>query len=140
MIAWALCASSVAAQSASPASDPKASATITFSGGGSIKIRGKDRLPVVEIGAGETANIQLTLPQRLANTFVVVQALDGGTVTESATIAADGSGSIAFQAGAQPGLYRVLLSARGKSAMVRFWVPNGEDSTVNQPALKRTSG
>src|ERR1700730_3382848 len=111
------------------------SAAIAFSGGGSIDIRGKKSLPSVEIGAGETATINLQLPASFANTTVVVQGLDGGGVANSASISADGTGSIAFQAGTQSGLYRVSISALGNSVMLRFWVPNNADPATNPPML-----
>lgn len=100
-----------------------ASATITFADGASIKLRSSQaKFRPVELLPGETVNIQLRLPRRFLDTPVAIQALDGGFVTQDALVAADGTAAIAFQAGVQPGLYRILLSARGRSALLQFWV------------------
>lgn len=104
-------------------------ARITFADGTSVTIRGHDRnekvrLQPVAILAGERVNIQLKLPSRFANTFMAVQALDGGLASGDVLVAADGSAAIAFQGGVQPGLYRILLSAGGKSATLQFSIPN----------------
>ncbi len=109
---------------APPVAVPVASATITFANDTSITIRGRELFRRIGILPGEIVNIQLQLPSQFTNTVVAVQAMDGGVVSGDVTIAVDGTGSIVFQSGMQPGLYRILLSARGRSAMLQFWVPN----------------
>lgn len=105
--------------------EPRARATITFENGASIRIHsGREQFRPIEIRPGETVQIQLQLPPGLANTLVAIQALDGGLTSGDVVIAQDGTASIAFQAGVQPGLYRVLLmAARGRSATLQFSVP-----------------
>ena len=67
----------------------------------------------------------------VANTPVVVQALDGGTlgIDGTATIDENGNLNFIFQVGDQPGLYRVSVIANlgGVStpfSLVQFQVPN----------------
>ena len=61
---------------------------------------------------------------RFANTLLAVQALDGGRVSEGVVVEPDGRADIAFEAGTQPGFYRILLSAGNKTATLRFSVAN----------------
>jgi hypothetical protein len=104
-------------------------ATITFSNGESMTVHTKhQQFRPVGILFGETVNIQLRLPLEWANTPVAVQALDGGFVSEATVVAGDGSAAIAFQAGVRPGLYRVLVSANGRSTMLQFSVGGSKNS------------
>lgn len=128
------CASTITAQSTA-----SSSAAITFSEGGSINMTGKERFPVVAIDPGETANVALQLAGGFASARVAVQALDGGLVSSDGAIGADGSGSLVFQAGVQPGLYRILVSGGNQTATLQFWVLNNQDPAANQPALTRNS-
>lgn len=108
--------------SAAAAPPPEISATITFANGETVKLFASDRFRPVSVAAGETVTIQTQLPQQLTTVPAVVQALDGGTSTDIA-IAPDGSASMSFQAGSEPGLYRLLFSARGRTAVLQFQVP-----------------
>ncbi len=112
------------AQSAATAVAHTPRATITFANGTALEVRSNnpEYFSLIGILPGETVNIQLQLPPSFANTFVAVQALDGGLISGDVAVAADGTAAIAFQAGVQPGLYRILLSALGKSAMLQFSV------------------
>ncbi len=123
-VATSFHAVSLRAQTAVLPSPGHSWATITFSNGASITIpsNNPENFRLVGILPGETVNIQLQLPPSFANTFVAVQALDGGLISGDVTVAADGTAAIAFQGGVQPGLYRILLSALGKSAMLQFSV------------------
>jgi hypothetical protein len=108
---------------------PGPRARITFADDSSITIRGSrgDRVvkfQPVGILAGERANIQLKLPSRFANTVLAVQALDGGRVSDNVVVEPDGRADIAFEAGTQPGFYRILLSAGNKTATLQFSVAN----------------
>jgi hypothetical protein len=105
---------------------PRVSATITFANGASITVRSnsQEKFRLVGILPGETVNIQLQLPPRFVNTPVAVQALDGGIVPVHVPIATNGTAALAFHAGVQPGLYRILLTAQGRSTLLQFLVPN----------------
>jgi hypothetical protein len=59
----------------------------------------------------------------MSNAATFVHALDGGTVTSGLIIAPDGSASLGFRVGVQPGLYRLLVSVRGRTGMLQFQVP-----------------
>ena len=78
------------------------------------------------LNALDTAAIKLQFATALAGTPVIIQALDGGTVTladPSTTVATDGTTAFQFQVADQPGLYRVLVIAGGTVSMVQFSVP-----------------
>lgn len=110
------------------AEEPRPRATITFENGESITIRsGRRQFRPVEILPGETVQIHLQLPPGFANTLVVTQAMDGGLTSGDVVVGADGTAAVAFQGGVQPGLYRILLSARGESAILQFSVSPSEN-------------
>jgi hypothetical protein len=57
-----------------------------------------------------TSGVALQFPNSLSNKAVIVQALDGGTVsTNSATIDANGGLAFSFQVSDQPGVHRVVV-------------------------------
>ncbi len=76
----------------------------------------------VELAPGESVTVQSQLPSSLVNTPSFVQPLDGGMITSELTVSADGRASLGFQAGTQPGIYRLFLGARGKTVMIQFVV------------------
>jgi len=113
--------------------------TISFADGGSVTFRtDRDLFHPVGVFPGETTSMQLVVPKNLANTHLSIGALDGGAVTEDVIIGADGTASITFQAGTQPGLYRLLASAVGKTAMLQFWVFDAANPESNPPVVVRT--
>jgi len=85
---------------------------------------GEVRFSPVAILAGERVTVQLRLPARFANKLLAVQTLDGGRATDDVVIQGDGQAALAFEAGAQPGLYRILLSTGDNAATLQFSVPN----------------
>ena len=112
-----------------PVSPPPApSAMITFASGQAIRSHSAaGRFAPLSLNPLDTATIKLQFATTLAGTPVTVQPLDGGSVgltNQSATVASDGTISFQFQAGAPPGLYRVLVIARGAVSMVQFLVPS----------------
>jgi hypothetical protein len=109
------------AQTAVPSSG--ATATITFADGSSARVRTtKDKLPFVDLQPGENVAVEIQLPQAFLGAPMSVQALDGGVVAQNGAIAVDGTAALQFQAAQQPGLYRILLSARGRSVLLQFRV------------------
>lgn len=101
-------------------------ATITFANGQSITVNSTDQqtfLPI-DILPGEALGIELRLPPGFVNTAVGMQPMDGGFAPEEIEIAQDGSTAFAFQAGNQPGLYRIILATRNSSVLLQFIVPN----------------
>lgn len=119
-------------------SDP--SAAITFADAKSLKVKSKgDRFGLVGVNAGETVNVQLQFSPTLATSSIVIQALDGGVVPASDqenAVGADGKASMRFQAGTQPGLYRVLMNVGGTISTLQFWVADATSPAANPPVLK----
>lgn len=111
-----------------PSRDPAVGVTITFPGAVPIKTRGSGRhFPLVGARPHQSIEIKLQFSPAFANTPVVAQALDGGSVrpaSQTAALAGDGSVSLRFQAAEPPGLYRVLVNAGGTTSVLRFWVQN----------------
>lgn len=122
---FALCflAASLRGQSTAP---PPVSATITFANGGSITVGSNDQqiFNPIDILPGEALGIALQLPSGFVNTPVGMQPMDGGFAPEEIEIAQDGSTAFVFQAGSQPGLYRILLRTLDSSVLLQFTVPN----------------
>jgi hypothetical protein len=107
---------------------PAASAVITFASGQAIRSHSAGgRFTPVTLNPLDTTAIRLQFASTLAGTPVTVQPLDGGSVgltAQSVTVASDGTISFQFQAGAPPGLYRVLVIAGATVSMVQFSVPS----------------
>jgi hypothetical protein len=99
-------------------------AAITFPDSTSLTLRSHGGLfPLVATQTAQSLNIQLRFPLTLANTPLIVQVLDGGTLSNgqgNQIIGGDGTASIQFQVGAEPGLYRVLLNVGGAITTLRF--------------------
>jgi hypothetical protein len=72
-----------------------------------------------------------------AGATVTVRPLDGGEVIGGISVT-NGSASIAFQAGSQPGLYRVVVDGDGTTATLQFWVVNPLNARANPPVLNPT--
>jgi hypothetical protein len=117
--------------------DGSSTAAVVFPNGQSITMVSRLNLfPLVGAAAGDTLNVQLRLPPAFAALVMTAQALDGGIVSASAanlTVAADGTASLQFQTGNQPGLYRVLLYLNPVLVTLRFWVL--DPSSFNPPTL-----
>ena len=99
-------------------------ARITRASGEVLTVRSRERFRALALLPGENVTIQVQLPPRVVNIPAVVQALDGGLVTSNLALAADGTASVGFRAGLQPGRYRLLLMALGRSAILQFEVAN----------------
>ena len=116
------------------------SLTISFSNGASVIFHSaRDRFNPVGIFPGEAVDIDLAVSPSLAGTHLYLEALDGGAVTQDVVIAADGTAEMTFQAGMQVGLYRLMAVARGKTAMLQFWVLDLQHPENNPPVRQRTS-
>jgi hypothetical protein len=117
-------------------------AGVCFANGSSIEMRGAGgHFPLVATTAAEKLTIMLRFASN-SNSSLIVQPLDGGVLASPSTssIAADGTASIQFQPGRQPGLYRVLVNQGGRMSVVQFWVPDPESAESGPPALTATSG
>lgn len=98
-------------------------ATLTFVDGSTIILQADDRFESINLAPSETVTIAVQMPPAFANAPASAQALDGGSLSaDDIVIGADGTASIAFQAGAPPGRYRLLLGSMGLSATLQFQV------------------
>jgi hypothetical protein len=113
-------------------------AAVTFASGQSLSVRStSDVFPLIAATAGETFTVQLRFPLDAVGALLGAQPLDGGAVfADNLPIALDGSVSIQFQVGSQPGLYRLPLEAAGQITTLQFWVLDLDDPSVNPPALQ----
>jgi hypothetical protein len=122
--------------------DPRPSATFTFSDATQIKTHGtRGRFRLVGLHLNEVVNIVVQFPTQWANTPLTLQALDGGNLSAqpaNAVIAADGTVSFQFQAGNQPGLYRVAVIGAGGNSTLSFWAVDPATSQAN-PAVVNPS-
>lgn len=118
-------------------SNEATSLTVTYANGEKVKLKGRRApLPALGIGAGETVGLRLDLPDAFRNIPLVVQALDGGALAQQDFAPGNGKVTTAFQCGAQPGLYRLLLSGgEDRTVTVRFWVTNSANPAVTATAI-----
>jgi len=140
------------AQSAQPGASPvtapavtasnSPTAAMTYPDGSSLSVRSHGgHFPLVAGPAGQTVNIQLRFPSNPANTALTIGALDGGTIPQSSTsVASDGTASLQFQPGTQPGRYRVLLNQGGSLSTLEFWVPDPQRPNSGPPAVQPSPG
>lgn len=115
-------------------SDGSPTASILFPDGRTLPIQSRDgQFPLVIGYAGQTVSVQCRIPAVLLSRLVI-QPLDGGTLSASPP-AADGTTTLQFQAGTQPGLYRIMVILGSRSATLQFWVPspNGDNPPVITP-------
>jgi hypothetical protein len=121
-------------------------ATIAFAGKTPLKVRSKrGHFPLMGIRPGEVADIELQFPLLWANTTLIVQPPDGGKLFGNSNttaiaanitaIALDGSAAFRFQAGDQPGLYRVSIIGGGGNSTMKFWVADPQKPRANPPVL-----
>jgi hypothetical protein len=93
---------------------------------------------LVGLHLNETVDIALVFPRTLLASSAGPLSLDGGKIIASTSPTATGGlALIRFQAGSQPGLYRVLIPGLGPSARLQFWVsdPNNPNLAMNAMVL-----
>ena len=113
-------------------------ATFTFGDGTQINSRSiNGRFRLVGLHLGETVDIALDLPVVLLSSSATAQSLDGGEIISFSVdkTGVRGVASIRFQAGNQPGLYRVFVPGLGASALLQFWVADPNNPNANRPVL-----
>ena len=115
-------------------------AVISFADGSSLTTSAERGVSdLVALQPEEAVNLQLNFPASTAGRRVVVQSLDGGFAKASgdgSIVNPDGTLNLTFQAGASPGLNRILILDGGTSSLLRFWVINTEQPTANPPLLR----
>lgn len=103
----------------------------TQSRGGKFRLTG--------IRERQTVNVRLQFSPQFAGTSFSAMALDGGETIvpgQNSVIAPDGTTSMLFKAGDQPGLYRVLVIGGGNRSILKFWVADSKNPQNNPPVLK----
>lgn len=91
---------------------------------------------MVGLRAGESVNITLPISADVLGTSAAIQLLDGGTIVGVTQASATNPvASIAFQAGAKPGVYRVVVRGPGPAATLQFWVRNTLNPTAYAPVV-----
>lgn len=116
-------------------SDGSPTASILFPDGRVLPILSQGgQFPLVLSSAGQGLTVQARIPAALASRLVL-QSLDGGTISATSPVTADGTTLLQFQTGTQPGLYRLLVILGNYSATLQFWVPipNGDNPPTLTP-------
>ncbi len=73
---------------------------------------------------GNVMTASLRFPVELAGSTLIVQALDGGAVSQDElTVGEDGTACVQFEPPSAPGLYRVMVNAGGAVTLLQFEVP-----------------
>jgi hypothetical protein len=113
------------------------SATFTFADAKRIKTQSRTgRFQLVGLYLNETVDIAVQFPA-MPSGSAPAQPLDGGNIISFSLnpVGAGGLAVIRFQAGNRPGLYRVLLSGLGGSALLQFWVSDPNNPGATGPNL-----
>lgn len=115
---------------------PAQKAAIIFADGSSVQSRAATgKFQLVALHPSESVSISLRVSAPPGNAMSV-RVLDGGNVVgPSAVSVANGVASVGFQAGSQPGLYRVLVDGAGTKALFQFWVSNPSGAAGRPPVL-----
>jgi hypothetical protein len=112
-------------------SDQSPTALITFPGGSSLAIRSHGgQFPLVIGYAAQTFTVQCRIPAAILSNLIMAP-LDGGSISQP-VLNPDGTTTLQYQFGGQPGLYRILVGFPPFFATLRFWVPGSGD---NPPVL-----
>ncbi|MEN3367884.1 MAG: hypothetical protein V7609_27 [Verrucomicrobiota bacterium] len=114
-------------------------ASISFANATEIKTRASSsgRFQLVGLNSREVVRIAVDFPTTLASASITAQPLDGGKIVGPPRDVGKGAeaGSIRFQAGDQPGLYRVLITAGGSRSILQFWVADPNNPKAEPPVL-----
>jgi hypothetical protein len=101
-------------------------ATLTRADGGGYKLVARhSNFQPIEISAGETVRIELRVPSTMGEAILDVYPMDGGVVAVDPT-SRGATTKVSFRCGALPGLYRVAVTIRQRSAILQFVVPQSE--------------
>jgi len=120
------------------ATDLGPSAIFTFADATQIRAQGSSSgyFQLVGLHPSEVIEIALDLPVSLGGAPVPAVPLDGGKILPAAKGRRSiGASSIRFQAGNQPGLYRVLVMGTESRSLLQFWVADPRNPKNNRPVL-----
>jgi hypothetical protein len=89
----------------------------------------------VGLQPNQVVSLSVQLPVALAGRQIIIESLDGGLVSgTSATVAIDGTLALQFQAGSQPGRYRINLRSGPLLLGLEFYVLD-PTQPENNPAV-----
>ena len=116
-----------------PRVQPRRLATVTLSDASVVVTRAAaGKFQMVATRPGELITVIVPFPLLPLGTTAAVSALDGGKLIGTSPVAiVHGAATIHFQAGSQPGLYRVLVMGVGHAATVQFWVQDAQRPGTN---------
>lgn len=107
---------------------------------------GKERYPLqhdgmidrVGLRPGQTVQIKLKFKGKKTGEAVHVSSLDGGELSGHGSLAISSNGNLQFnyQAGAEPGRYRVILSLAQEEYWFEFYVLNTSNPGSNPPRVR----
>lgn len=129
--------SSLHAATSGPGAGRRPSATFTFGNGRQVRAHtATSRFRLVGLDPGEIVDVALELPAGLSDS-ATAQSLDGGKLISFAKSQAGvgGLASIRFQAGNQPGLYRVFIPGSSPPLLLQFWVADAQNPKSNPPVV-----
>ena len=128
----------IAAPSAPPLNKllPDAIANIALGGNKSVTANCFQGLfDRVGLQPNQVVSLSVQLPAALAGRQIIIESLDGGLVSDTAaTVATDGALALQFQAGSQPGMYRVNLRSGPLALGLEFYVLD-PTQPENNPAV-----
>jgi hypothetical protein len=115
------------------------SASISFANATEIKTRASSsgRFQLVGLNPTEVIGIAVDFPVSLVSASITAQPLDGGKIIGPPKDLGKGmgTGSIRFQAGDEPGLYRVLITSARSRSMLQFWVADPKNPMNKPPVI-----
>ena len=111
-----------------PRLQPRRLATVTLADASVVVTRAAaGKFQLVAARPGELITVVVPFPVATLGLTAAVSALDGGKLIGTSPVPiVHGAATIHFQAGTQPGLYRVLVLGLGPAATVQFWVQNAQ--------------
>jgi hypothetical protein len=120
--------------------DMRPNATFVFADATQVVTRSSTgRFRLVGLHPNETVDVAVLFPVISRRSSAGPLSLDGGKIISVSTspTATGGLALIRFQAGGQPGFYRVLVPGFGASARLQFWVtdPNNPNAAMNAMVL-----
>jgi hypothetical protein len=92
---------------------------------------------LVGLHPGEIVDVALQFSAGLPANSITAQSLDGGKLISfsKGNVGVEGLVSIRFQAGTQPGLYRVFVPGLGGPSLLQFWVADAANPRANPPVV-----
>jgi hypothetical protein len=107
---------------------PRRLATVTLSDASIVLPRAAaGKFQLVAARPGELITVVVPFPPLALGPSAAISALDGGKLIGTSPVPiVHGAATIHFQAGTQPGLYRVLVVGLGPAATVQFWVQDAQ--------------